>query len=495
MHISTRHLKIACLVTVVIAASELAGCSKRCPEGSGLSKGQCIPVQQTAGQGATEEKELPSTQTSSTTSTTGEAGRSAPAANQTVAGAGSIANPSQAGAAAPSAAGSSASDDEPSEPVSDACAPSEELCDNMDNDCDGKIDEVTRACQDLPAPCAAGVLACRDGVWDDEETQCEGAVVPVEEACDEGMVDDDCDGVANEGCACNEGETRPCGRSEGICKPGMQTCAGGMWPTECEGAVGNPDEGCDCESGTTEMCNAGRGVCAMGERQCSGGKWMPCAALEQSSPEVCDNLDNDCNGIVDGMSATCDKPNEKCVAPGRCAECTTDRDCSRLTTGCEVGKCQSGTCAADKLEEYAACTSGSTRGYCVDDACMPPRSYRIENTDGDVDYSGNWSETGSVNYSNTAGAYYLVHFVGTRATLYGGRGPDRGEAEYSVCNSNGSGCNSARTQSNHAATLSVQRLWTTPTLPFGEHTLKARVTGQPRGATDTIVDIDYVEVN
>jgi hypothetical protein len=245
-----------------------------------------------------------------------------------------------------------------------------------------------------------------------------------------------------------------------------------------------------------EMCSAGRGVCAMGERQCDAGSWTPCAALEQSSPEVCDNLDNDCNGIVDGPTATCANPDEKCVAPGRCAQCTTDRDCGDLTVGCEVGKCKSGSCEPEPLEQYAACTSGSTRGYCVDNACTAPRNYRIEDGAGEVDYSGSWEVAGSVHYARTAGAYFLVHFVGTRATLYGGSGPDRGEAEYSICNANGTGCGTPDTQSNYAASLSVQRLWTSPTVPFGEHTLKGRAKGtSQQGATDTIVDIDYVDVN
>jgi hypothetical protein len=275
-----------------------------------------------------------------------------------------------------------------------------------------------------------------------------------------------------------------------------------MWQTECEGAVGDPDEGCQCLSGTTEMCNAGRGVCAMGERQCEKGMWTTCKSLTQASAEVCDNLDNDCNGTVDGPSATCTNPSEKCVAPGRCAECTIDGDCGRKTTGCDVGKCKSGMCQVDQLQQYAACTNGATRGYCVANQCTAPRRYIIEDGDigsgeGQVQYFvGAWSIAGDVHYTNSSGAYFLGHFVGTKVAVYGGKNADRGTVEYSICDDNGAGCGQASTINNYAATLlSNQLLWNSPTVTFGAHTVRGRVTGMRAPATDQIIDLDHIDVN
>jgi hypothetical protein len=71
-------------------------------------------------------------------------------------------------------------------------------------------------------------------------------------------VDDNCDGVIDEGCPCTLGATRPCGSDVGDCVAGVETCAaGGQW-SACEGATGPAAE---------ETCGDGR--------------------------------DNDCDGVVD----------------------------------------------------------------------------------------------------------------------------------------------------------------------------------------------------
>lgn len=92
---------------------------------------------------------------------------------------------------------------------------------------------------------------------------------------------------------------------------------------DCDGAV---DESCACVPGAVQACFAGPpgrrnvGACRAGAQQCvsngkGGGIWGPCVGGISPSEEVCDNLDNDCNGCTDDL-AGCDEPVGSCPGPG-----------------------------------------------------------------------------------------------------------------------------------------------------------------------------------
>lgn len=74
-------------------------------------------------------------------------------------------------------------------------------------------------------------------------------------------IDDDCDGTIDPGCACEHNATQPCGIAVGECTVGTQTCVSGIW-SECNGrgpvteSCNGLDDDCDGEidEGLTVAC-------------------------------------------------------------------------------------------------------------------------------------------------------------------------------------------------------------------------------------------------
>jgi len=117
-----------------------------------------------------------------------------------------------------------------------------------------------------PSLVASGCVAALDG---GAEAQCNG-------------LDDDCDGAIDEGCPCSPGAVQPC-------------------------FLGPPGE-------------RGVGACVDGTQTCMRGVefaayWGDCNGGIRPGAEVCDGLDNDCNGCVDDLLGctpkwTCPGPND-----------------------------------------------------------------------------------------------------------------------------------------------------------------------------------------
>ena len=179
----------------------------------------------------------------------------------------------------------------------------EEICDGVDNDCDGEIDELGPyecwlGSDDVifeNTPCQPGVTACVDGYW----TGCEGQVLPRSEQCD--LIDNDCDGIVDNDVI---GLGSWCGphTSMGACEYGENICFGGE--IYCVNAVFPQEEVCDfidndCDNDIDEelqrVCET---ECGIGVEMCFQGDWIACSAPTPQL-ELCDGVDNDCDGDID----------------------------------------------------------------------------------------------------------------------------------------------------------------------------------------------------
>lgn len=243
-----------------------------------------------------------------------------------------------------------------------------------------------RACSEGGAEgtCAQGTQVCDDGSWGPCDVEAAAA-----DSCQPNN-DDDCNGIANEGCTCVTGDTRACseGALLGRCADGTQLCEDGTWgacsiapaasdtcePGNDDNCNGNQNEGCPCNQGDTRPCSDGGlfGPCATGTQTCgSDGSWGACS-VEAASFDRCNEGDDaNCNGIAnDPLEPSCDcvEGSERCV-PGTLSTqrqtCTRDgswgstEDCEFVCTG--TGVC-TGVCEPGARE-----CSGNTPRECGDD--------------------------------------------------------------------------------------------------------------------------------
>ena len=196
--------------------------------------------------------------------------------------------------------------------VQQACDPLEgatdEICDGVDNDCDTSVDELLGTSNCGLGACAHEIQNCSDG----QLQFCNPFQGATPEDC-ETMADDDCDGEVNEGCECTlENATQPCGLDTGLCVQGAKICVldedtNLLFWSDCIGGVGPDVEICDgkdndCDGSTDEnlgVSSCGVGQCGHTVSNCVNGTTQVCDPLFGASVEICDGVDNDCDGLVD----------------------------------------------------------------------------------------------------------------------------------------------------------------------------------------------------
>jgi len=130
-------------------------------------------------------------------------------------------------------------------------------------------------------------------------------------------------------------------------------------------------KGLACPGGN-QACNTGQlGVCAIGRTECAPeGQTPACRPLQQPSAELCDNLDNDCDGVIDNGVALCSNSSAPVCFHGACvASCKDGFPCPIGTTCSEDGRCIEPTCAAVSCQPGKVCRAGACADPCSGVVC------------------------------------------------------------------------------------------------------------------------------
>lgn len=135
---------------------------------------------------------------------------------------------------------------------------------------------------DCPPTCGNGICEAN------EEIECPFDCGAIEASCNNGF-DDDGDGLVD----CSD----PDCSADPACAPGAEVCDG--LDNNGDGFIdeGNPGGGVNCHTGML-------GVCAQGTTACTDGM-LVCPQDVMPSAEVCDGLDNDCDGTTDNDCELC----------------------------------------------------------------------------------------------------------------------------------------------------------------------------------------------
>ncbi|MCC6624235.1 MAG: putative metal-binding motif-containing protein [Deltaproteobacteria bacterium] len=229
-----------------------------------------------------------------------------------------------------------------------------ETCDGIDNDCDGDTDEdFTRGPDQDPTKALAGALYASDNGKYKNETcgtgscgtgsvvcsptdptrlACVTPIAPAQDRCD--GFDNDCDGTVD----------------EAFIAGGTVTYNGGPYTDNPNTPAPN-----DGDQGKVKGSSCGTGACAGGTVVCDGLDALRCSTVPGTLPtDVCDDVDNDCDGTTDDNFLATAPSASKVTLQGALA--AVDNGKSK-DAPCGVGECTGGTVECNGAGTGLACST------------------------------------------------------------------------------------------------------------------------------------------